>query len=101
MIYVVITVIIEFIIHAMLSVMVAINFYKIHESCYCINCTEENFPFCHTENKKNNISKSLSKPSLSLTKLINQLNKFTDETKDYDENLPKCKYRDFGYFQNI
>ena len=44
--------------------------------------------------KKSNISKSLSKPSPSLVKLINQLNNFTEETKDY-------YYKDFGYFQNF
>ena len=72
-----------------------------NESWNCIPCTEEIFPFCHIEEKKNDISKSLSKPSPSLVKLINQLNKFTEETKDYDENLPNCQYRDLGYFQNF
>ena len=65
------------------------------------NSTEVIFPFCHIDKKKSNISKSLSKPSPSLVKLINQLNNFTEETKDYDENLPNCQYRDFGYFQNF
>ena len=65
-------------------------------SVYCIP-----FPFCHIEKKKSNISKSLSKPSPSLVKLINLLNNFTEETKDYDENLPNCQYRDLGYFQNF
>ena len=36
-----------------------------------------------------------------MVKVINQLNNFTEETKDYDENLPNCQYRDFGYFQNF
>ena len=52
-----------------------------HESWYCIPCTEEIFPFCYIEKRKSNISKSLSKPSPSSIKLINQLNKFTEETK--------------------
>ena len=30
-----------------------------------------------------------------------ELNNFTDEPKDYDENLTNCKYRDLGYFQNV
>ena len=59
------------------------------------------FPFCHIEKKKSNISKSLSKPSPSLVRLINQLNNFTEETKDYDENLPNCQYKDLRYFQNF
>ena len=45
--------------------------------------------------------KSLSKPSPSLVKLINQLNNFTEETKDYDENLPNCQYKNLRYFQNF
>ena len=32
---------------------------------------------------------------------IEELNNFTDELKDYDENLTNCKYRDLGYFQNV
>ena len=63
--------------------------------------TEEIFPFCHIEKKKSNISKSLSKPSPSLVKLINQLNNVTRETKDYDKNLPNCQYRDLGGFQDF
>ena len=59
------------------------------------------FPFCHIEKKKSNISQSLNKPSPSLVKLINQLNNFTEETKDYDENLPNCQHRDLGHFQNF
>ena len=45
-----------------------------NESRYCIPYTEEMFPFSQIEKKKSNISKSLSKPSPSLVKLINQLN---------------------------
>ena len=59
------------------------------------------FPFCHIEKKKSSISKSLSKPSPSLVMLINQLNSFTGETNDYDENISNCQYRDFGYFPNF
>ena len=59
------------------------------------------FPFFVTEKKKRNISKGLSKPSPSLVKLINQLNNFAEETKDYAENLRNCQYRDLGYFQNL
>ena len=33
--------------------------------------------------------------------LINQLNNFTDERKDLDQNLPYSKHRDLGYFQNF
>ena len=41
-----------------------------------------NFSFLsHRKKEKNNISKSLSKPSPSLVKLINKLNNFTDKTK--------------------
>ena len=72
-----------------------------NESWNCIPCTEVIFPFCHIDKKISNISKSLSKPSPSSVKLINQLNNLTEETKDYDENLPKCQYRDFGFFQNF
>ena len=72
-----------------------------NESWYCIPCTEEVFPFCHIEEKKSKIPKSLSKPSSFLVKPINQLNKFTEETKDYDENLPNRQYRNFGYLQNF
>ena len=43
----------------------------------------------------------MSKPSPSFDNLINQLNNFAEETKDYDENLPNCQYRDLGYFQNF
>ena len=53
------------------------------------------------KNKKSNISKYLGKPLPSLVKLINQLNNFTDETKDYDENLANRKYRDLRNFQNV
>ena len=53
------------------------------------------------EKKKSNISKSISKPSPSLVNLINQLNNFTEETNDSDEDLPNCQYRDLGYFQNF
>ena len=72
-----------------------------NEPWYCIPCTEVIFPFSHIDKKKSNISKSLSRPSPSLVKVINQLNNFTEETKDYDENLPNCQYRDFEYFQNF
>ena len=100
--YVAITLIIGFVTHAMLSMMQTINFYKIkNESWYCIPCTKEIFAFCHIEEKKTIISKSLSEPSPSLVKLINQLNNFTEETRDYGENLPNCQYRDLGYFQTF
>ena len=96
--YVLITVIIRFITHAMLSMMYTINTYKKNESWYYIPCPREISPICHIENKKSNIFKSLNKPSPSLVKLINQLNNFTDKTKVADENLPNSKYRDLGYF---
>ena len=72
-----------------------------NESWYCIPCTEEIFPFCRIEGKKTNISKNLSELSPSLVKVINQLNNFTEETRDYGENLPNCQYRDLGYFQTF
>ena len=58
------------------------------EPWYCIPCIEVSFPFFHIDRQESSISKSLSKPSPSLVKLINQLNNFTEEIKDYDENLP-------------
>ena len=33
----------------------------------------------------------MSKPSPSLVNLFNKLNDFTEETKDYDENLLNCQ----------
>ena len=59
------------------------------------------FHFSHIEKKKIKISKIMSKPSSSLVKFIKQLDNFNEETKDYDECLPNCQYRDFGYFQNF
>ena len=41
-----------------------------NESWYCIPYSEEIFPLFHIEKKKSNISKSLSKPSSSLVRLI-------------------------------
>ena len=93
--YVVITVIIGFITHVVHHKCNAFNNvgYKLlqskNESRYCIPCNEEFSPFCHIEKKKSNITKSLSKLSTSLVKLMNLLNNFTDKTRDYDENLPK------------
>ena len=89
--YVVITVIIGFITHVVHHKFNAFNNveYKLlqskNESWYCIPCNEEFSPFCHIEKKKSNIAKL----SPSLVKLMNLLSNFTDETRDYDENLPK------------
>ena len=75
--YVVITVIIGFITHVMLSNNVDYKKCK-NESWYCISCTEEIFSFCHIEKKEH------FKPPPSLVNLINQLNNFIEETKDFD-----------------
>ena len=89
--YVVITVIIGFITHVVHHKFNAFNNveYKLlqskNESWYCIPCNEEFSAFCHIEKKKSNIAKL----SPSLVKLMNLLSNFTDETRDYDENLPK------------
>ena len=106
--YVAITLIIGFVTHAMLSMMQTINFYKIkNESWYCIPCTKEIFAFCHIEEKKTIISKSLSEPSPSLVKLINQLNNFTEETriKTSTKTLDNSRFRnihkekEYSFFQ--
>ena len=68
-----------------------------NESWYCIPCTKEIFAFCHIEEKKTIISKSLSEPSPSLVKLIDQLNNFTEETRI----KTSTKTSDNSRFRNI
>ena len=95
--YVLITVIIGFITHAMLW---TINLYKVKMNLGTkFLVLKKFFLFCYIEKKKSNISKNLNKPSPSLVKLINELNNVTEERKHYDENLPNCQYRDLGPFQ--
>ena len=44
---------------------------------------------------------NLNKPTDALVNLMNQLNNFTDDEKEYELNLPNCKYRDTDYFKNL
>ena len=44
---------------------------------------------------------NLNKPTAALVYLMNQLNNFTDGKKENELNLPNCKYRDIGYFENL
>ena len=44
---------------------------------------------------------NLNKPTAALVNLMNQLNNFTDGKKENQLNLPNCKYRDIGYFENL
>ena len=42
-----------------------------------------------------------NKPTDALVNLSNQLNNFTDDEKENELNLPKCKYTDTDYFKNL
>ena len=44
---------------------------------------------------------SLNKSTVALINLMNQLNNFTDDTKQNELKLPNCKYRDKDYFQKL
>ena len=44
---------------------------------------------------------NLNKPTDALVNLMNQLNNFTDDEKENELNLPKCKYRNTDYFKNL
>ena len=44
---------------------------------------------------------NVSKPTVALINLMNQLNNFTDDKKENELKLPNCKYRKIDYFQKL
>ena len=74
-----------------------------NEFWYCILCTSEILPFCSTVNSIMPLKSkgNVSKPTVALINLMNQLNNFTDDKKENELKLPNCKYRKIDYFQKL
>ena len=74
-----------------------------NEFWYGILCTSRILLFCSTVNSIMPLKPkgNLSKPTVALINLMNQLNNFTDYEKEKELKLPNCKYRKIDYFQKL
>ena len=70
---------------------------------YCIKCIPQNFPFCTNEiNQANISSKYLSKAKPALLNLIKQLDNYSNEqNNENNQGMLDCKYRNIEYFKKL